>query len=77
MTRFQKEVLGYVACELAMVSESDRAVDAGSEFNDGEDFRSRAAALEKILVIAFSEAFENNNMDITTEVGRMIEYLQD
>ena len=75
MTKFQKTVLDYVACELSMISESDRAVDAGSEFEG--DFRKRAGALEKIIVIAFSDEFKNEDYDMCDDVGTMINSLSE
>ena len=77
LNRMQRKVLDYVACDLAMISESEKPVDAGTSFT-GCDYRSRAKALETLLCLFFD--FENKHYDFEGYscdlMGEIIESIQ-
>ena len=56
MTKEQQCVIDWVACELAMLADSEEPISAGTEFyfdDEHNDFRPRARALEKLLAKYF------------------------
>ena len=78
LTKIQKAVIDYVACDLAMISESEEEVNAGTEFFG--DYRPRAKALETLLALYFDDDDESglkfNNLSHCSHIGDVIDLLQ-